>query len=185
MGIVDGATRAVSGRRLSLWNHHVAPSLPIQAGQVDLKDFFASIAAKDPDFDVAAAESVVKRMETDALNHVMKAYAELPMDMKMVAMAAVSDQASRFKLVQYLKSTRLLESGVRHFGASDDEMRTLRDYVTGDDARFDAVVEVFIGRGPHLSSSERTALIRIMKETTPVLRMNCALLAWLHGRYAR
>ena len=151
------AAHAVTGRRLSLWNHPVTPNLPIQTGQFDLKDFYASIAAKHPDFDVAAAESVVRRMETDALNYAMKVYAELPMDMKMVAMAAMSDQASRFKLVQYLKGTRLLESGVRQFGASDEELRAMRGYAAGDDARFDTVAEAFMRRGAQMSPAERAA----------------------------
>ena len=182
--MVDDAARMLTGRRLSLWNHPVAPNLAIQAGQFDLKDFFASLAATYPDFDIAAAESVVKRMETEALNYAMKAYADLPMDMKMVAMAAVSDQASRFKVVQYLKRTRLLESSVRKFGVSDDELSALRGYAAGDDTQFDAVADAFVRRGPELSAAERSALVRMMRETAPVLRMNCALLAWMHGRYA-
>ena len=177
------AERVLSGRRLSLWNHPVAPSLPIRTGQFDLKDFFASLSAQHADFDAAAAESVVRRMETDALNYAMKAYAELPMDMKMVAMAAVTDQASRFKIVQYLKSTRLLESGVRQFGASEEELRALRAYAAGDDARFDVVAEVFMRRIPRLDSAERTALSLMMRETAPVLRMNSAAISWLYGRY--
>ena len=182
--VVDGAAHALTGRRLSLWNHPVAPSLPIQAGMFDLKDLFAGLAAKHPDFDVSAAESAVKRVETEALNYAMKAYADLPLDMKMVAMASVSDQASRFKLVQYLKGTRLLENGVRQFGASEDELHALRGYAAGDDAWFDAVADAFLRRGPRLSDAERGALIRIMREPAPMLRMNCAFLVWLHWRYA-
>jgi hypothetical protein len=108
----------------------------------------------------------------------------MPIDMKMVAMAAVSDQASRFKMVQYLKGTRLLESSARQFGVSDVELRALRAFATGDDASFDAVANVFVRRSSDLTDSEKAALKQIMRETSPVLRMNCALLAWLCARYA-
>ena len=185
--VANGAVNALgmaTGRQLSLWNHPVTPSLPIKTGQFDLKDFFASLAAKNSDFDVTAAESVVKRLETEALNYAMKAYAELPMDMKMVAMAAVSDQESRFKMVRYLKGTRLIESGVRHFGASDEEMRAMRGYASGDDSQFDGVAETFFRRAsPPLRDPERYALAIMMRETAPVLRMNCAMLVWLHAQH--
>ena len=174
---------ADAGRRLSLWNHPVGLASTMKTGKLDLKDFLDSIKRRHPEFDADAADAFLQRMERELLGYALDVYADLPMDVKMVAMQALTDPGSRAALIQYLKGTTLLESIAHRFGATDDELRVLRSYASNREPNIDVVVVVLKRRVQISSDAELDAVSVLMRETAPAVRATCALIAWLHEQY--